>query len=165
MKKFRIEYRETCSTEVEADSLEEAIKLIKSYEYRVAQLKSTYVNNFEVLTEVKGKPTGQERNMFEAFRVAYKGKKRGLDTELNNLMKHKDWINIIGILYQDRNKYFKGEDVRYIPHLQTFINQEDGRCLQTNQSNRLTPMDNNTIGEHHEKFYRRTTTSFRWHLT
>ncbi len=123
MKKFRIEYRETCSTEVEADSLEEAIKLINSYEYRVAQLKSTYVNNFEVLTQVKGKPTGQERNMFEAFRVAYKGKKRGLDTELNNLMKHKDWINIIGILYQDKNKYFKGEDVRYIPHLQTFINQ------------------------------------------
>ena len=77
----------------------------------------------EITTDKKPKPTGQERNMFEAFRVAYKGKKRGLDTELNNLMKHKDWINIIGILYQDKDKYFKGEDVRYIPHLQTFINQ------------------------------------------
>jgi len=82
-----------------------------------------HTHELESTPSKKPKPTGQERNMFEAFRVAYKGKKRGLDTELNNLMKHKDWINIIGILYQDRNKYFKGEDVRYIPHLQTFINQ------------------------------------------
>ena len=64
-----------------------------------------------------------EERAFETFRTNYKGKKRGLDTEINNLIKHKDWINIIGILYQDKDKYFKGEDVRYIPHLQTFINQ------------------------------------------
>ena len=76
-----------------------------------------------VTQATKATPTGQERNMFEAFRVKYRGKKRGLETELANLLKHKDWCNIIGQLYQDKDKYYKGEDVRYIPHLATFINQ------------------------------------------
>ena len=76
-----------------------------------------------ILRATKATPTIQERNMFEVFRVKYRGKKRGLETELTNLLKHKDWCNIIGQLYQDKDKYYKGEDVKYIPHLATFINQ------------------------------------------
>ena len=79
-----------------------------------------------VTQATKQSPTGQERNMFEKFRIQYRGKKRGLETELANLMKHKDWSNIIGQLYQDKDKYFKDitfADAKYIPHLQTFINQ------------------------------------------
>jgi len=69
----------------------------------------------------KQAPTKEQREMFETFRIKYKGKKRGLDTELNNLLKHKDWQKVIKELYE--NTYYKDEDIRYIPHLQTFINQ------------------------------------------
>ena len=75
----------------------------------------------EITTDKKTKPTKEEREMFETFRIKYRGKKRGLDTELNNLLKHKDWQKIIKELYE--NTYYKDEDIRYIPHLQTFINQ------------------------------------------
>ena len=69
----------------------------------------------------KQAPTKEQREMFETFRIKYKGKKRGLDTELKNLLKHKDWQKVIKELYE--NTYYKDEDIRYIPHLQTFINQ------------------------------------------
>lgn len=75
----------------------------------------------EITTDKKTKPTKEEREMFETFRIKYRGKKRGLDTELNNLLKHKDWQKIIKELYE--NTYYRDEDIRYIPHLQTFINQ------------------------------------------
>ena len=75
----------------------------------------------EITTDKKTKPTEEQREMFETFRIKYKGKKRGLDTELNNLLKHKDWQKVIKELYE--NTYYKDEDIRYIPHLQTFINQ------------------------------------------
>lgn len=75
----------------------------------------------EITTDKKTKPTKEQREMFETFRIKYKGKKRGLDTELNNLLKHKDWQKVIKELYE--NTYYKDEDIRYIPHLQTFINQ------------------------------------------
>lgn len=70
----------------------------------------------------KQAPTELDKWKFEQFRIGYKGKKRGLDTELKNLMnKHKDWKKIIQELYD--NTYYKNEDTKYIPHLQTFINQ------------------------------------------
>ena len=122
MKTFKIKYLETCTSDVQANTLEEALQLIKSIDYRMDVLTRTTVEKFELITTIKT-PTGQERNMFEAFRVKYRGKKRGLETELANLMKHKDWSNIIGQLYQDKDKYHMGEDVKYIPHLATFINQ------------------------------------------
>lgn len=75
----------------------------------------------EITTDKKTKPTKEQREMFETFRIKYRGKKRGLDTELNNLLKHKDWQKVIKELYE--NTYYKDEDIRYIPHLQTFINQ------------------------------------------
>lgn len=75
----------------------------------------------EITTDKKTKPTEEQREMFETFRIKYRGKKRGLDTELNNLLKHKDWQKVIKELYE--NTYYKDEDIRYIPHLQTFINQ------------------------------------------
>ena len=69
----------------------------------------------------KQAPSELDRWKFEQFRLGYRGKKRGLDTELKNLLKHKDWKAIINELHS--NTYYKGEDIRYIPHLQTFINQ------------------------------------------
>ena len=90
----------------------------------VTDMKYTYPccgHTEEITTDKKTKPTEEQREMFETFRIKYKGKKRGLDTELNNLLKHKDWQKVIKELYE--NTYYKDEDIRYIPHLQTFINQ------------------------------------------
>ena len=101
-----------------------------------------------IVTQAKKQsPTGQERNMFEKFRIQYRGKKRGLETELANLMKHKDWSNIIGQLYQDKDKYFKDitfADAKYIPHLQTFINQRRWEMVED------TKPTTNPYGEQHD---------------
>ncbi len=98
-----------------------------------------------IVTQVtKESPTGQERNMFEKFRLQYRGKKRGLETELANLMKHKDWSNIIGQLYQDKDKYHKDENVKYIPHLATFINQRRWEMVED------TKPTTNPYGEQHD---------------
>jgi len=91
------------------------------YEMQYTCPSCGHTHELESTPSKKAKPTEQEREMFETFRIKYRGKKRGLDTELDNLMKHKDWQKVIKELYA--NTYYKGEDIRYIPHLQTFINQ------------------------------------------
>jgi len=65
----------------------------------------------------------EERQLFEDFRQRYGGKKRGLDTELNNFIKKtKDWKIVLPLL-ASVNLDFDVTEKRYIPHLQTFINQ------------------------------------------
>ena len=65
----------------------------------------------------------EDRQLFEDFRLRYSGKKRGLDTELNNFIKKiKDWKKVLPIL-STVNLDFDVTEKRYIPHLQTFINQ------------------------------------------
>jgi len=65
----------------------------------------------------------EERQLFEDFRQRYGGKKRGLDTELNNFTKKtKDWKTVLPML-STVNLDFEVADKKYIPHLQTFINQ------------------------------------------
>ena len=71
-------------------------------------------------------------NVFDEFRRAYPGTKRGLDTELGNLKKkHDDWQLIIPILENAlKMQYFAKEQNRaggnFVPewkNLQTYINQ------------------------------------------
>ena len=119
MKQYKIKYRETCYTEVWAESIEEAIKIIKTPDYRIEQLKRTFVEKLEVLTQVK--PNELETQMFETFRFKYKGKKRGLETELTNFTKHTDWRQVLPKLERMDIKW--GCETKYIPHLATFINQ------------------------------------------
>jgi len=65
----------------------------------------------------------EDRQLFEDFRQRYSGKKRGLDTELNNFIKKtKDWKVVLPMLVSV-NLDFDVTEKRYIPHLQTFINQ------------------------------------------
>jgi len=65
----------------------------------------------------------EERQLFEDFRQRYGGKKRGLDTELNNFIKKtKDWKTVLPML-STVNLDFEVADKKYIPHLQTFNNQ------------------------------------------
>ena len=67
--------------------------------------------------------SSEERQLFEDFRQRYGGKKRGLDTELNNFLKKtKDWKTVLPMLVSV-NLDFDVTDKKYIPHLQTFINQ------------------------------------------
>ena len=62
-----------------------------------------------------------EERAFETFRTNYKGKKRGLETEFNNFKKHKDWRTVLPKLHNMKIKW--GCEEKFIPHLQTFINQ------------------------------------------
>jgi len=68
------------------------------------------------------KPNDEELAEFDKFRLGYQGKKRGLETEMHNFIKHKDWRNVLPIL-STINLNFDVSDKKYIPHLQTFINQ------------------------------------------
>ena len=85
----------------------------------------------EINTDIKEKEipkekesiSTEERQLFEDFRLRYGGKKRGLDTELNNFIKKiKDWKIVLPTL-STVNLDFDVTEKRYIPHLQTFINQ------------------------------------------
>ena len=80
----------------------------------------------------KGEPiTDEEREMFEFFHKSYKGKKRGLETELKVLRKHKDWRDVLSFLRQahqneviSRRKALELE--QFVPdyqHMQTWLNQ------------------------------------------
>jgi len=76
----------------------------------------------EITTEknIKAHQPHEER-AFETFRTNYKGKKRGLETEFNNFKKHKDWRTVLPKLHKMNIKW--GCEEKFIPHLQTFINQ------------------------------------------
>ena len=64
----------------------------------------------------------EERQLFDDFRLRYSGKKRGFDTEFNNFRKkHKDWKQVLPILVDLKLEF--GTEKRFIPYLQTFINQ------------------------------------------
>ena len=82
----------------------------------------------ELTTDTKTKPTEQERNMFEQFRLVYKGKKRGLETEFNNFKKHKDWRTVLPKLHAMNINW--GCETKYIPHLATFINQRRWEMIE-----------------------------------
>ena len=79
--------------------------------------------------DIKTKPpTDEELIEFEIFRDNYKGKKRGLITEMDNFTKkHKDWRRVLPTL--NRLYLDFGAESKYIPHFQTFINQLWCTCL------------------------------------
>ena len=84
------------------------------------------------LVRVKKKPTPYETGLFEEFRSKYRGKKRGLETELDNFTKHKDWRNILPKLVKLKLNFDVTES-KYIPHLQTFINQRRWEMMEQDE--------------------------------
>mgnify|MGYP003676514916 FL=1 len=83
----------------------------------------------EITTEknIKAHQPHEER-AFETFRTNYKGKKRGLETEFNNFKKHKDWRTVLPKLHAMNIKW--GCEEKFIPHLQTFINQRRWEMIE-----------------------------------
>jgi wobble nucleotide-excising tRNase len=83
----------------------------------------------EITTEknIKAHQPHEER-AFETFRTNYKGKKRGLETEFNNFKKHKDWRTVLPKLHSMNIKW--GCEDKFIPHLQTFINQRRWEMIE-----------------------------------
>ena len=77
----------------------------------------------------------QEKILFEEFRKAYLGTKRGLDIEFTNFCKkHKDWREVLPYLKVNYERQIEAKksqrgsiDPRYEKHLQTYINQ---RCWE-----------------------------------
>jgi len=81
------------------------------------------------LVKKSKRPTDEELIEFDIFRDNYKGKKRGLLTEMDNFVKkHKDWRDVLPTLNQ---LYLDYEDQRFIPHFQTFINQRKWEMFGT----------------------------------
>ena len=80
------------------------------------------------LVRVKKKPTPYESGLFEEFRSRYRGKKRGLDTELDNFIRHKDWRQVLPKLESMQIQW--GCEYKFIPLLQTFINQRRWEMIE-----------------------------------
>lgn len=99
--------------------------------------------------------TSEQEQMFDEFRRAYRGTKRGLRTEFENFRKkHKDWRDVLVHLLADYQRQVQVLDANkaagaFVPqpkNLQTYINQ---RCWEeeislTTQTG--TPYGNTVIG-------------------
>jgi len=98
----------------------------------------------EITTEknIKAHQPHEER-AFETFRTNYKGKKRGLETEFNNFKKHKDWRTVLPKLHKMNIKW--GCEEKFIPHLQTFINQRRWEMIADEPVKQTNP-----YGEQHD---------------
>lgn len=84
------------------------------------------------------RPTDEELIEFDIFRDNYKGKKRGLLTEVDNFVKkHKDWRDVLPIL----NRLYLDFDSekRFIPHFQTFINQRQWEMFDVKHKQLSSP--------------------------
>jgi hypothetical protein len=81
----------------------------------------------------------EDKKLFEDFRIRYLGKKRGSDTEFNNFIKkHKDWKDILPILSLVKLD-FNATEKRFIPHLQTFINNRNWEMMGESKAKESKP--------------------------
>ena len=84
------------------------------------------------------RPTDEELIEFDIFRDNYKGKKRGLITEMDNFTKkHKDWRRVLPTL--NRLYLDFGAESKYIPHFQTFINQRQWEMFDIKSQRKTKP--------------------------
>jgi hypothetical protein len=83
------------------------------------------------------RPTDEELIEFDIFRDNYKGKKRGLLTEMDNFIRHKDWRDVLPTL--NRLHLDFGSEKKYIPHFQTFINQRQWEMFDIKAKNLHKP--------------------------
>jgi len=101
----------------------------------------------EIHTDIKEKEIPKEKEiisteqkqLFEDFRIRYLGKKRGLETEFTNFRKkHKDW-NIVLPKLAKINLDFNNTEKKFIPHLQTFINNRNWEMIEDSVQVNVNP--------------------------
>lgn len=116
---------------------------------------SLFEDNIGDTTPYNPPTTSEQEQMFDEFRRAYRGTKRGLRTEFENFRKkHKDWRDVLVHLLTDYQRQIQVLDANkaagaFVPqpkNLQTYINQ---RCWEeeislTTQTG--TPYGNTVIG-------------------
>jgi len=98
---------------------------------------NTIVTNTNT-TITKTKVKKEHFEMFDTFRLSYKGKKRGNDTEFKNFMKHKDWVEVLPKLVDIKIDY-DVSDIKFIPHLSTFINQRRWELIDDSKQKPSSP--------------------------
>lgn len=109
----------------------------------------------EIHTDIKEKEIPKEKEivspeqkqMFESFRLRYRGKKRGSQTELENFTKkHKDWARVL-VTLNDLKLDFDVTENRFIPHLQTFINGRNWEMMVEMQKEKAEKKQSKPYGE------------------
>jgi len=106
--------------------------------------KSTRINNNRFNSKNIFNISPENKSKFDTFRLKYPGKKRGLDTELENLIKkHKDWEEVLDILVMINPTldWLGASEKKYVPMLAKFINN---RLWEMGESQ---PQSKNPYGE------------------
>jgi len=114
-------------------------------------------------TPMKGNPTpinkkdsfnkkdySSEKLRFDKFRTKYLGKKRGLDTEFDNFIRHRDWEKALTNLERLNLTLdsFNTDDKKYVPALMVFINQRHWEYFEQDQ---FTNLVSHKTAEENEK--------------
>lgn len=125
----------------------------------LSALEQAYNDGLNDANKVKSKIDDSLINEFEQFRKAYKGTKRGLKTEYENLVKkHKDYKEIVPKLLglyeiqEIRRNAMKdrGDWIPQLPNMQTYINQrrweECENTMQLATDTNTKHFDDQTLG-------------------
>jgi len=85
------------------------------------------------------KDYSSEKNRFDVVRQKYPGRKRGLDTEFNNFIKHKDWNDVLTNLERlpITLDSFDTTDKKYVPAFMVFINQRKWEELENELNDKV----------------------------
>ena len=94
------------------------------------------------------RPTDEELIEFDIFRDNYKGKKRGLLTEMDNFIRHKDWRDVLPILNRLHLDFGRKNTSHIFRPLSI---KGNGKCLTLKQRIYISHMAKNLIGGNHEK--------------
>ena len=85
------------------------------------------------------KDYSSEKNRFDVVREKYPGRKRGLDTEFDNFIKHKDWNDVLTNLERlpITLDSFDTTDKKYVPAFMVFINQRKWEELENELNDKV----------------------------
>lgn len=103
------------------------------------------------------KDYSSEKLRFDKFRTKYLGKKRGLDTEFDNFIRHRDWEKALTNLERLNLTLdsFNTTDKKYVPALMVFINQRHWEYFEQDQFTNLvshkTAEENERLAKERER--------------
>ena len=140
------------------ETLRNGLQMVRKseVEYEV-EVESEYECEVEKEVEVEKKRNEKEIELFENFRQAYPGTKRGLQTEWQNFKKHKDWKEVLPMLAPELKRQYHARQENqkngtFVPewkHLKTYINNrawEEEIIINQNTNNNGAKKGNNSQG-------------------